>query len=142
MSFTTQINNELLDLKVNNQLRTEVKIDLEKLYNLVKNNQSTIKLINNLEIGIDKIMIHLLENFIKLTVKEQKSFLSSLKVDFYYYIFDNFKGINHDQETEKVDEEVYLALNYFRELQKKRDLMIDEFIKEYKYEKGKIVRVF
>ena len=140
MTFNTQITNNLLDLEINNQLRTQVKIDLEKLYSLVQHNQSIENLVKNLEMSFDIILVQLLENFNQLTLTQQKDFLNNLKKDYYNCIFDNFEGINHEQEMEKTNEEVYLALNYFKDLQKKRDLVIDDFIIQYRLVNNKIIR--
>ena len=51
------IKNDLLDLVINSEYRTQVKIDLEQLIYLVRNKQDITILIKTLETSIDQALV-------------------------------------------------------------------------------------
>ena len=134
------IKSDLLDLIINSEYRTQVKIDLEQLIYLVRNKQDITILIKILEQSIDKALIQILNDFSSNSNTNQKEIIHNLNQTLYNLIIDNFRGINHEQEYEKTSDEVYTILDYFKELQKYRGINIKEFIQDYEFVDDKVAK--
>ena len=134
------IKSDLLDLVINSEYRTQVKIDLEQLIYLVRDKQDITILIKTLETSIDQSLVQVLNDFNGNSNTSQQEIIHSLNQTLYNLIIDNFRGINHEQEYEKTSDEVYIVLDYFKELQKFRNMNIKEFIQDYELVDGRVVK--
>ena len=134
------IKSDLLDLVINSEYRTQVKIDLEQLIYLVRDKQDITILIKTLETSIDQSLVQVLNDFNGNSNTSQQEIIHSLNQTLYNLIIDNFRGINHEQEYEKTSDEVYIVLDYFKELQKFRNMNIKEFIQDYELVDGRVIK--
>jgi hypothetical protein len=134
---------DIVELKINSELRSTLHIDLEKLMYLVNEKQDIQPLVEDIEEVIDACVLDLTN---KINEKVKLPFLANkLKEskgnEMFYDIIQKFEGIEHNQPMENIYDTTDDILDFYREKQKNEALKFNDFLTLYKLKNGEIIKI-
>ena len=119
-NFGVKSKKNFVDLNLNSQLRTKLKIDLWELHRQIIDQNNTESITLEIEECIDALITKVFETIsVKLEDENLKKQLRRFNLsEIKYDIIQKLDGILENQSMQEIDNQATIALEYFRNIQK------------------------